>query len=109
MNAKELIPMETLREVAPVLRAVSHPVRLRIIEVLENGCEATVSELANAAELPQAQTSQQLAILKSHQVIEGRREGQHVHYRLVQAHVCQILQCIRQRPGCTPRDPTDAA
>ncbi len=96
----DLISMETLREVAPMLRAISHPVRLRIIDLLRDGQEATVSEISKSAGLGQAQTSQQLAVLKGHEVLECRREGQHVFYHLRQPYVCQVLQCIRNRPGC---------
>jgi len=90
--------MDLLRAVAPMLRAISHPVRLRIIDLLKDGCEARVSEGAECAELPQAQTSQQLAILKGHGVVAGRREGQHVYYSLAQPRVSQVLRCIHSGP-----------
>ncbi len=90
--------MDLLHEVAPMLRAISHPVRLRVIDLLKDGREATVSEIAESAGLPQAQTSQQLAILKGHGVVEGRRDRQHVYYSLKQLHVRQVLECIRRSP-----------
>ena len=37
MKPKVLIEMDTLEEVAPTLKAVAHPLRLRILDVLEEG------------------------------------------------------------------------
>jgi DNA-binding transcriptional ArsR family regulator len=69
-----LIDPELLEEVAPVLRTLSHPMRLRIVDFLKDG-EQPVSRIVEATGKTQALTSHQLGILRSHGVIKGRREG----------------------------------
>ena len=71
----------TLTPEARVLRALAHPERLAIVECLHHG-SVCVCHLTVALGRPQAYISQQLAILKDAGVIEGRRVGAFVYYRL---------------------------
>ena len=83
-----------LRRAAEIIKLLGHPVRLKIVEVLESG-EATVSEVQEELELAQAIVSQHLAKLRGAGVVAARREGVHVFYRLTEPKVHQILGCIR--------------
>ena len=66
---------------ARVLRALAHPERLAIVGCLRYG-SVCVCHLTVALGRPQAYISQQLAILKDAGVIEGRRDGAFMYYRL---------------------------
>ncbi len=85
----------TLERAAEIIKMLGHPMRLKIVEVLEDK-DATVREIQETIEAPQAIVSQQLAKLRSLNVVASRRDGVHVVYSLVEAKVPQILNCIRQ-------------
>jgi ArsR family transcriptional regulator len=80
---------------ARVIRILGHPLRLRILESLEVG-ERNVTDLQDELEATQAIISQQLAILRSEDVVASRREGPRVYYRITEPKVSHILDCIRQ-------------
>ena len=69
--------------VAEVLKAVAHPLRLRIVALL---CERelNVTAIAEELEVSQAIVSQQLRILRSHGLVAASREGGFATYRLVE-------------------------
>jgi ArsR family transcriptional regulator len=85
---------EVLRRAAEIIKLLGHPVRLKIVEVLEGG-EATVSEIQDQLELAQAIVSQHLAKLRGGGVVAARREGVYVYYQLTEEKVPHILKCIR--------------
>lgn len=92
-----LIPMETLELVTPMLRAVAHPIRLRILDYLRSEGEArTVSQIEQACGAQQAVVSQQLRILKDQGVLSSQRRGNFVLYGVANPSVLLILDCIRQ-------------
>ncbi len=79
----------TLTPEARVLRALAHPERLAIVECLRHG-SVCVCHLTVALRRPQVYVSQQLAILRDAGVIEGRRNGAFVYYRLRDRSVLEI-------------------
>jgi ArsR family transcriptional regulator len=79
---------------ARVIRILGHPLRLRILESLENE-ERNVTDLQEELGVTQAVISQQLAILRSEDVVASRREGPRVYYRVIEPKVSLILDCIR--------------
>lgn len=72
------------------LKTLSHPVRLRIIRALEGG-ERTVSELASILEVAPSTVSAHLAALRRSGVVEARKEGLRVHYRIADQRVRDLL------------------
>ncbi|MEO8462833.1 MAG: metalloregulator ArsR/SmtB family transcription factor [Chloroflexota bacterium] len=89
-----VIGPEILERAARVIRVLGHPLRLRLLEVLETG-ETHVNDLVAASGAPQALVSQHLAILRSEDVVGARREGLRVFYRITEPKVHRILACIR--------------
>ena len=83
-----------LVEAAEMVRVLGHPVRLRIVELLEAG-ELTVKEIQGALDAPQALVSQQLARMRGAGIVEGRRNGANVWYRIVDSRVVRMLDCLR--------------
>ncbi len=78
------------RQQAKLFSALSHPVRLRILDILAQG-EACVCHLFAALQQRQAYVSQQLAILKEAGLITDRKEGLYVYYRLARADIPRLL------------------
>jgi ArsR family transcriptional regulator len=89
---------QTRLEVRPVSRlfkALGDETRLRIVALLAHG-ELCVCHLQEALELPQPSVSRQLALLRSAGLVEDRREGSWVYYRLLPQ---QDPDCERQVRG----------
>ena len=97
-GSMSLISMETLERVAPIIRNVAHPMRLRILDYLDQqGEPRSVSDIMEAAEAGQAIVSQQLRILKDQDVLTAKREGNFVLYAIADRSVLLLLDCIRHR------------
>ena len=94
---------ETAQHVAEVLKAVAHPVRLQIIESLEDG-ERCVGELVAKLDVPQSVASQQLGLMKDKQVLQCRRDGTKVFYRIKNPHVVKLLDCVYHHCERTDND-----
>jgi ArsR family transcriptional regulator len=68
---------------ARLIKALSDPVRLRLINLLRDG-EVCVCHLHGALGLPQPTVSRHLAYLRKSGLVVGRKEGLWVHYRLAE-------------------------
>jgi DNA-binding transcriptional ArsR family regulator len=98
MNATQLvrsIEPQHLSRAADVIKLLGHPERLKIVEVLEERSETTVTAIQETLDLPQAIASQHLAKLRGAGVVSARRDGNHVYYRIVEPKVHHILNCLR--------------
>ena len=93
-----LIPDEWLDRATHTLRVLTHPHRLRICERLLAG-ERPVGDLADAMDLKQNVVSQHLTHLRAHGIVQPRRAGRNVMYRVVHPGPgwCLILFCPRFR------------
>jgi ArsR family transcriptional regulator len=95
MEKRNLIEMKILEEVAPTLRTLSHPLRLRILDVLKDG-ERSVTEIAVALNKTQPLTSHQLSIMRGRGVLTTRRMGPNVYYSVKNRAALGLLDCIRK-------------
>jgi DNA-binding transcriptional ArsR family regulator len=80
---------------AEFFRALAHPVRIRLLEVLGTG-ERTVQELQQALRLDQPLVSQQLAILRAKNVVTSRKVGTTVRYALGDPLIADLLRTARE-------------
>jgi ArsR family transcriptional regulator len=96
MTTLQQAPLDArvLADAAEMIRVLGHPVRLRIVECLEDG-ERTVSDLQEALVSTQAAVSQQLARMRSAGIVKGRRDGVNVWYSIADERVVQMLDCLR--------------
>ncbi len=81
---------------AEILKALGHPLRLRIIATLCQG-EKHVSRLAERLAAPQAIISQQLRILRMNGLVSATRSRGHAHYSISQPGLYKLVQCL---DGC---------
>jgi DNA-binding transcriptional ArsR family regulator len=88
-----LIEDHMLEKMAETLKAVAHPIRLQIVNILMRG-EQSVGELVKQLGTKQSLTSQQLSILKSRGVLRSRRNGNVVYYALENSGVKKIVSAI---------------
>jgi len=82
---------------AEIIKALGHPLRLRIVAVL---CETDehVTGLADQLGAKQSIVSQQLRILRMQGLVDVVRENGHATYRLAEPRLRQLVQCIE---GCS--------
>lgn len=81
-----------------IFKAVSHPLRLRIVARLCEGPEH-VTAMAEALEQPQSIVSQQLRILRMSGLVEANRQAGLQVYRLAEVRLTELLRCVQ---GCCP-------
>ncbi|MGD8397865.1 MAG: metalloregulator ArsR/SmtB family transcription factor [Anaerolineae bacterium] len=78
-------------EQAQLFRALAHPVRLRILDILARQ-EACVCHLTCALGQRQPYVSQQLATLRDAGLVADRRDGTLVYYRLADEHLADLIE-----------------
>ena len=76
-------------------RLLGHPARVRILELLRDG-ERSVGDLQEALGLDSSGTSQHLAALRRQGLVETRRQGTTIFYKLKDPRVAQLLQVARE-------------
>ena len=80
---------------AQFFRALAHPVRIKILEILVRG-DHTVQELQEALGLDQPAVSQQLSVLRNQNIVSSTKEGQSVRYALRDPAVGELLEVARR-------------
>ncbi|PSR22006.1 MAG: transcriptional regulator [Sulfobacillus acidophilus] len=80
---------------AELFKALGHPVRIRILELLGSG-EKTVSELQEALEIEASSVSQQLSLMRARQLVDARKNGTNVFYAVRDPLLLDILAVARQ-------------
>ena len=89
-----MAPTELQALKADLFRALAHPARIRILELLAVR-ERTVQELQDALGLDQPAVSQHLAALRARLLVVARREGTLAHYTLRSRLVAELLRVSR--------------
>ena len=80
---------------ANIFRALSHPTRIAILEVLRDH-ELSARTIQEKLGLEQANISQHLAILRSRQIVVNRKDGNQVFYSIRNPVLVQVLDIMRQ-------------
>jgi ArsR family transcriptional regulator len=78
---------------ARIAKAMAHPLRIRLLELLAER-PACVQELADKAGAEQPTVSKHLAILRDAGLVEGKREGPAVEYRVACCCLTTFFDCI---------------
>jgi DNA-binding transcriptional ArsR family regulator len=80
---------------AAFFKALGHPVRLIILEQIRTS-EKSVQELQTVLDLDQSSVSQQLAVLRNKNIVDSRKEGTTVYYRVPDPMIFQLLDVARE-------------
>ena len=83
------------KQQAKILKAVANESRLMIVDRLSRG-ECSVGELTELVGSDQSTVSKHLAVLRSHGIVEDRREGNSVYYTLLTPCVLNFFSCATQ-------------
>lgn len=96
--------MDAYSQQADLLKAISHPTRLAVLEILREG-EQCVCHMEATLGLRQASISQQLMILREAGIVDFRRDGLNMYYRVVKPRVFAVLDAVyavSARPRTAP-------
>jgi len=85
-------PLHQLK--AEFFKTLSHPVRIRVLELLSER-EHSVGELLREVQIEPSNLSQQLAILRRAGLVATRKEGSTVYYSLVSDQVADLMNVAR--------------
>ena len=91
---KQPLDFKFLEQSTEILRAVAHPMRLAIIDLLHDGKQLSVTEIYETLELEQAVASHHLRILKDRDVVQVRRDGKSSLYSLTNEDFYRIYEIL---------------
>ncbi len=86
---------EAAGEAVAALKLLANPERLLLLCQLSQG-EMSVGDLEAALDIHQPTLSQQLGVLRSEGVVETRRDGKRVFYRVADARLLQVLELLHR-------------
>lgn len=81
-KAKINLGNDKLKVSAEVLRALAHPLRMKILEFIDRNESTHVNKIYNTLNLEQSITSQHLRILRNAELVHTRREGKFIYYSI---------------------------
>ena len=93
-KAKVSINNEKLDTSAEILRALSHPLRLKILCAIERGEETCVSELWSCLEQSQPVVSQHLAVLKKRGIVQSQVQGNRRVYSITNPFIRSLVSSL---------------
>ena len=86
---------EHIETAARALKAISHPLRLKILCVVGSE-EICVQDIVDAVGTTQSNISQHLAILRDKGVLQTRKDANRVYYRVADARTLQLIVLMRE-------------
>ena len=108
--SNEVIDLDAMREAAEaacaLMKVLSNPDRLLLLCELAQG-ERNVGELEGALGIVQPTLSQQLAVLRDTDLVETRRDGKNIYYRIASDQALAVLQVLYEQ-FCHPSKPIRA-
>ncbi len=93
--------MDAYTQHADFLKAISHPARLAVLDILRDG-EQCVCHMEATLGLRQSSISQQLMVLREAGLVEVRRDGLNMYYRVVNPRIFPVLDAV-YAAACRPR------
>jgi DNA-binding transcriptional ArsR family regulator len=95
MEFSDLKPEEVERA-ANMIKAISHPMRLAILDLLDEGKKLSVTEIHKLLNIEQSTTSHHLGILKDKGILASIRRGKNTLYYLKHKNLSKLIQCISE-------------
>ncbi|MEI7662968.1 MAG: metalloregulator ArsR/SmtB family transcription factor [Bacteroidota bacterium] len=96
MKKQNGLDLQKLELAASKLRAMAHPMRIAIIDLLSANKKLTVTEIYERLNLEQASASHHLNILKNKGLLESKRDGKMIYYSLKINELSNVIDCINQ-------------
>ncbi len=97
VNEEGVVTEREIEDASLVLKALSHPLRLKILCVLNEGeADMAVQEIVAAIGSSQSNISQHLAIMRDKGIIISRKKGNRVMYRIGDERMSALLHMLRE-------------
>lgn len=93
-KTKTKIDSEKLQVASETLRALCHPLRMAILEFIDQNQEINVNKIYNTLKLEQSITSQHLRILRQAGIVATEREGKFIYYNIDYQKIEDTLNAI---------------
>ena len=90
------LDIQKLEMASSKLRAMAHPMRIAILELLHDQKQMSVTEIYKNLKIEQAAASHHLNILKNKGVLVSQRDGKKIFYSLKSEVLTEIIDCIRR-------------
>ncbi len=97
--------IKLLTKKSEMLKVIAHPMRLCILNCLMTTEDCNVTTLTRKMETPQSTISQHLSKLKSHNIIEGTRNGVEVQYNVIDDDVKALMKLLLHDLEESPEKP----
>lgn len=91
------VDKKKLEKAAYMLKCLAHPIRISIVDLLEQRERLTVSQIQHVLGIEQSLLSHHLTNMRDKGIVDTQREGKHVHYFLTDSTITNIIDCIH---GC---------
>ena len=85
-----------LEEMASILKAIGHPKRLAIIELVAEKGRVSVNEIVETLHCEQSCISHHLTGLRLKKILTCERDGQFIFYSLTQSDIMKLVDCARK-------------
>ena len=93
-KTKVKINNEQLQVSSEILRAVAHPLRMKILEFVDKNKTINVNKIYNTLKLEQSITSQHLRILRMSGIVETNRDGKFIYYTINYPKLAQVVKGV---------------
>jgi ArsR family transcriptional regulator len=93
-TTKALLLKDKLQESSELLRALTHPLRMQILEFIDSQDHINVNKIYNTLNLEQSITSQHLRILRNAGIVETTRDGKYIFYSINYEKVKSAMEAI---------------
>ena len=103
MKSLNILSSEMLEDAATMLKAMAHPMRVAILNLLKDGEKLTVSEIHKTLKIEQSTTSHHLGILKDKGVLKSERRGKNSFYFLRNKNLEHIINCLNKCTECNTK------
>jgi DNA-binding transcriptional ArsR family regulator len=93
--SKRKINAYKLDKVASIFSALAHPIRLEILEFLEDGNEYTVGEILEYMKIDPTLLTHHLTKMRHVGIVESTKEGRNIYYKLSLSEITNVFDCIQ--------------
>ena len=93
---KSVLDVAKLEAAASKLRAIAHPMRIAIIDMLNDESQMNVTKIYTKLGIEQASASHHLNILKTNGLLVSKRDGKKILYSIKNMALSEIIDCINR-------------
>ena len=92
--SKREISIEKLSKIAEIFQGLAYPIRLQILELMEDGEDHPVSEILARVQIEASLLSHHLAKMKNIGILSSSRNGRNIYYKLAIQEITKVFDCI---------------